>query len=356
MLFLSFVYRMKLSSSGFAVRFYGSSHPIKVEEASFPHVENGQVLVKIKAAGVCASDIHFYHRTKTPAKVPLILGHEGAGVVEKVGSNVENTHEGDHVCIHYVISCGECNHCLEGRDNLCVNVKWAGFDVDGTFSEYILLPARNVLPLPEWITLEHGALIGCAVVTPFHAMSVGEVKPGDSVTILGIGGVGIHAIQMARIFGADRIIAVDIAEYKLKLAEEFGADVTVNSKEEDAVEAVNRATKGKGSDIVFEFVGSAQTILQSLRMTGRGGRAVLVGIYRGSLEFDITRLLYEEKQLRTSMDHTKWDLKKAIDLVANGRIDLSKSVTHKLPLRNALKGLEILEKKVGNPVRVVLIP
>lgn len=339
-----------------AVRFYGSPRPIKVEEASFPDVDADEVLVRIKAAGLCASDIHFYHRTETPVKVPLILGHEGAGVVEEVGGRVENIREGDPVCIHYVISCGNCEYCLTGRENICVDVKATGFEADGTFSEYIIVPARNLLTIPKGVSFEHGAITGCAVVTPFHAMRMGEVRPGDSVAIIGIGGVGIHAVQMARLFGADRIIAMDLADYKLKLAEELGADVTVNPKEENAVEAAKRATGRRGPDAVFDFVGSAPTVLQGIRMMARGGRVVVVGLHGGTIELDMSELLYDEPQLRTSMDHTKWDLRKVLELVALGRIDLSRSITHRLPLRKAIRGFEILEEKVGNPVRAVLIP
>jgi len=341
---------------GSAVRFFGSANPIRVEETVFPRIGERQVLLKMKAAGVCASDIHFCHRTEKPEKVPLILGHEGAGVVEEVGREVTELQVGDAVCVHYVVSCGHCEYCLSGRENLCPSVKWMGFDLDGTYSDYMVLPAENALRLSGSIPFEEAALIGCAVVTPFHAMRIGGVEPGSSVAIVGIGGVGVHAVQMARVFGAKRVVAVDVDDTKLRLAEEVGADVTVNARECDAVEAVREATAQKGPDYVFEFYGSAPTILNSLKMVGRGGRVVLVGIYRGSLELDVKKLLYEEVQLRTSMDHTKWDLIKAIELVANGRIDLSRSVTHRLPLNEASKGFEILEKKIGSPVRVVLIP
>lgn len=234
-------------------------------------------------------------------------------------------------------------------------MKAAGFEANGTFSEYIVVPARNVLPIPEGVSFEHGAITGCAVVTQFHAMRMGEVKPGDSVAIIGIGGVGIHAVLMARLFGADRIIAVDLADYKLKLAEELGADVTVNPKEEDAVEAAKRATGERGPDAVFDFVGSTPTVLQGIRMMDRGGR-VVVGLHGGTVELDMTELLYDEPRLRTSMDHTKWELRKVLELVAHGWIDLSRSITHRLPLRKVLRGFESLEEKIGNPVRAVLTP
>lgn len=347
---------VRMSRMGMAVRFYGRSKPLRVEEVEMSPVEAGEVLVDVKAAGVCASDLHFIRRTEGPSKCPVTLGHEGAGVVEEVGSDVTDFEPGDRVCIHYVISCGRCDYCLSGRENLCPNVMWAGFDRDGTYSEYIKLPSSNVLRLPDGVSYEEGALIGCAVVTPFHAMRLGEVKPGDEIVIIGVGGVGMHAVQMARVYGAGKVIAIDLADYKLKLTEELGADVSINPREVDPVEAVKEATGGVGADVVLEFVGTEPTIQQALEMMRPGGRTVLVGLYRDKLELDVESLLYREAQIRTSMDHTKWDLKQSISLVENGRIDLSRSITHRLRLEKAGEAINMLEEKTDNPLRIVLKP
>lgn len=345
-----------MSEKGLALRFYGSSKPLRIEKATKQDVKTGEVLVNIKAAGVCASDLHFIRKTEKPAKTPITIGHEGAGVIEEVGSGVNNFDLGDRVCIHYVFTCGKCDYCTSGRGNLCVNVKWTGFDRDGTFSEYIRLPAKNVLNIPKSISFDEGAIIGCAVVTPFHAMRLGGITPGDAVAIIGIGGVGIHAVQMARVFGAGKVIAIDLADYKLKLAGEMGADIVVNSRDVNPVDAVKESTDGMGADIVLEFVGTELTIQQAIKMMRPGGKTVLVGIYRDKIDLDVEDLLYSEAQIRTSMDHTLWDLKRVIGLIEDGRIDISRSVTHKLPLTEGEKAIRMLEEKTDNPIRIVLKP
>jgi len=194
------------------------------------------------------------------------------------------------------------------------------------------------------------------VVTPFHAMNLSGIVSGDTVAIIGVGGVGLHAISMARLFGANKIIAIDIANYKLELSKILGADSVINAHEEPVIERVKEITGGNGVDVVFEFVGTGPTIQQGLKMLSPGGKLDLGGLYRGLLELNMTNCLYHELQIRTSMDHTKQDLERTIDLVANGQIDLTHSITHRFALKNGLNGINILEKKIENPVRVMLLP
>lgn len=339
-----------------AARFCGINKPLKLEEVPIPKIGAQEVLVRIKASGVCASDLHYYHGKLPFGKIPITMGHECTGIVEEVGSEVEGLMKGERVCIHYIISCGNCYFCSTGRDNLCVGAKFVGFDEDGGFAEYIRVPARNVVKLPKEIPFEEGAIIGCAVVTPFHALRIGEVKPGEVLAIYGLGGVGIHGIQFARnVFGAIKIIAVDIMEYKLQLAIELGADVVVNAKENDPVEIIKKETGGRGVDVALDFVGLRETIQQCLRSVGRGGRVVLVGLCKERVEIDPLDLLFKEVEVKGSIDHTRWELLKTIELVEKKRIDLSRSITHKLSLHEVNRGLEILDKKIGEPVRVVIV-
>jgi len=169
-----------------AFRFYEPGAPWKLEDVPTPKVGANDVLVKIKASGICGTDLHYKHGRAQPGKVPIILGHEIAGVVEKCGANVRNVN---------VV------HCSRGNDNRCQNRRSIGHHVDGGFAEYIAIPARNAFKLPTEIPFDQGAIIGCAVATPFHALKVGEFEPGDTVAVFGLGGVGMHAVIWARALG-----------------------------------------------------------------------------------------------------------------------------------------------------------
>jgi len=208
--------------------------------------------------------------------------------------------------------------------------------------------------LPDTITYEQGAIAGCAVVTSFHATGIGEVKPGSSVAIYGIGGVGFHGIQQARLFGASRVIAVDIADEKLKLAKSAGADEAVNAADEDPVKRIRELTGGKGVDVAFEYIGLKKTIEQSINSIRMGGVVVMVGTSGSIIEIKQVDFLSREAQLRTSWGHTKEDLLRVLNLIETKRLDLSKSITHRFPMREVNHALEMLDRKMGNPVRIVL--
>lgn len=172
-----------------AFRFYEPKSPLKLEEVPAPTIEDNEVLVKIKAAGICGTDLHYKHGRIKPGKIPITLGHEIAGVVEEVGSKVRNVNVGDRVCVHYIISCGNYVHCSQGNDNRCRNRRSIGHHADGGFAEYLSIPSRNAFKLPDEIPFEQGAIIGCAVSTAFRALLVGEFKPGDTVAVFGLGGL-----------------------------------------------------------------------------------------------------------------------------------------------------------------------
>jgi propanol-preferring alcohol dehydrogenase len=342
-----------------AARFYKVNTTLKIEEIFTPKPGPEEVLVRVKASGICGTDLCAYHfyPPETFGLKSLTLGHECAGMVEAVGKNVKVLSEGDRVCMDYVIPCGHCYYCITGRSNLCENIKCAGFEVDGAFAEYICLPERQFLKLPENIPFAQGAILGCAVVTPYHSLRIAEITPGDTVAIFGVGGVGIHAVNLAaRVFGAGKTIAIDIAEYKLKLATELGADETINAAEEDPVEIIKKLTEGRGADVALVYVPEApQVVEQSLKSVEKGGKAVMVGICRENVQVDSESFLEKELQLRSSIEHLRWELLQVIELAREKKIDLSKSITHKISLDEVNEGLEIYEKKTGNPVRVVIV-
>jgi 2-desacetyl-2-hydroxyethyl bacteriochlorophyllide A dehydrogenase len=342
-----------------AARFHKVGTPLKIEEIPTPKAGPGEVLVRVKASGICGSDLCAYHfyPPETFGSKSLTLGHECAGVVEAVGKNVKALSEGDRVCMDYVIPCGHCYYCIVGRSNICENLKCAGFEVGGAFAEYICLPERQFLKLPGNIPFAQGAILGCAVVTSYHSLRIAEITPEDTVVIYGVGGVGMHAVNLATgVFGAGRVIAVDITEYKLKLATELGADETINAAEEDPVEAIKKLTGERGVDVALVYVPEAPKVIeQSLKSVGNGGKTVIVGICRENVQIGPESFLEKELQLRSSAEHLQWELLEVIELAKEKRIDLSKSITHKISLDEVNEGLEILEKKIENPVRVVIV-
>jgi len=196
-----------------AARLHQIRQELSIDPVQVPKVNANEVLVDIKASGICHSDLNYRNGVAPVGKLPIILGHEVAGVIAEVGNQVEDLEEGERVCIHYVISCGKCAYCSTGKDNLCEEYRMIGKDVDGGFAEYIKVPARNVLKLPKNIPFEQAATLGCAVSTPFHALRRGRASVGETVVVYGVGGLGVHAIQLAsKIFGAGKVIAVDILE------------------------------------------------------------------------------------------------------------------------------------------------
>jgi len=336
-----------------AARFYEPNKPLKLEQISLPSIGDGDVLVRIKASGICGSEIHVWKGRDTSGIAPRTLGHEGAGVVEKVGKNVSSVSAGKRVLIDYNITCGVCRFCRSGRENLCTNLQYVGYQKDGTYQEYIGVPDRNAIPLPDNVSFEEGAIISCGVVTAFHGTRQADIAIGDRVVIIGLGGVGVHAIQFARMQGATEIMAVDVLDSKLKLARELGADYVVNPTDEDFV--ARAKDLWGGADVTFEFIGLSKTVKDAMRSLARGGKAVIVGMCFQDVTFNPEGdFRFLEAQLRSSSDHTSDDLRRVLELASLKKIDLSKSITHKLKLEEVNKGFQMLDTKQDNPVRIVL--
>jgi S-(hydroxymethyl)glutathione dehydrogenase / alcohol dehydrogenase len=259
----------------------------------------GEVLVRLVASGVCHSDLSARSGVMM-MPTPVVLGHEGAGVVEAVGDGVTGVAPGDHVLVSWVPQCGGCYHCVRGEGHLCeravvtmatgglldgtTRLRSAGAPLHqmaatGTFAELAVVPGSGAVPLPDDLDLTLAALLGCSVLTGVGAaLNTARVRQGDTVAVVGCGGVGLNVVQGARIAGASSIVAVDTNPAKLRLAEAFGATVTVDASAGDAVSGVMAATAQRGVDVAFEVVGVARTIDQALTMTRRGGHTVLVGV------------------------------------------------------------------------------
>jgi 2-desacetyl-2-hydroxyethyl bacteriochlorophyllide A dehydrogenase len=340
-----------------AVRLVEVQQPLQMQEIPLPAVGEKDVLVQVKAAGICHSDVHYRAGTSPVGPLPLTLGHEIAGVVDKIGSQVTNVQVGDRVCLHYLVTCGDCYYCNSGNEQFCGKGKMLGKHCDGGYAEYIAVPARNAVPLPESIPFEQGAVLMCSSATSFHALRKARLQPGEKVAIFGAGGLGMSALQLARAFGALETYAVDINEKKLKQAEKYGA-IPVNAAKGDPVSEIRRLTGGKGVDVALELIGLPQTMQQAIQSLAIFGRAVIVGISDQPFEIDSYReLLGKETEVIGSSDHLLDELALLIEFVRQGRLDLSEIITRTVPLDVALvnRTMDALEQFSGE-VRTVITP
>ncbi|MFN8387263.1 MAG: alcohol dehydrogenase catalytic domain-containing protein, partial [Anaerolineales bacterium] len=220
-----------------AVRLTHIGKPLELQEIPIPAFGDKDILARVRAAGICHSDAHYRAGRSAMGFLPITLGHEVAGVVEKTGSHVTNVKAGDRVCLHYNITCGDCYYCSTGNEQFCDSVKMLGHHVDGGYAEYISIPARNAIQLPDEIPFEAGATLMCASATALHALTKSRIKAGETAAVFGVGGLGLSAIQLAKAMGAVEVYAVDIQQDKLELASEYDA-IPIDASRADAVEEI----------------------------------------------------------------------------------------------------------------------
>ena len=340
-----------------AARLHKVGKALSIDSVEIPRIGAADVLVDVQGAGICHSDIHYRNGVSPVSELPITLGHEIAGVIAETGGAVESVEKGDRVLVHYVISCGSCNYCRTGREHYCAKYQMIGKTVDGGLAEYVKVPARNVLKLPQTIPFEQAAILGCAVSTAYHSLKRGNVGDNDTVVVYGVGGLGSHAIQLAsKIFKAKRVIAVDISEGKLEIAARMGASEVVNANSVDPVERIEEITEGRLADVVLDYVGQRKTIENAIRFIGMGGRVVLVGVSPDEIQLSPYKtIIGKEMALIGSDDHLKSELSKLIELIESRKLDLSTSITHKVRLEDVNDGMQIVEGNIGNSIRVVVV-
>lgn len=315
-----------------AVRMVEPGKPLELHRIPIPLVGEEDVLVRVRAAGICHSDAHYRAGRSVMGRMPITLGHEVAGEVEWVGANVNPIKASDRVCLHYNISCGSCHYCKTGKEQFCTTVKMIGHHVDGGYAEYIAVPARNAIPLPEEISFEEGATLMCASATALHALRRGRVKEGETVAVFGIGGLGLSAIQLAKTLGAVEVYAVDIKQEKLELASEYGA-IPVDAGRLDPVEEIRRLTQGKGVNVALEMIGLSATMKQTIQSLGVLGRAVIVGLSQVPLEvYPYHTLIGYEAEIIGSNDHLLQEMPLLIDMARQKILDTSHVVSQTIPL------------------------
>jgi propanol-preferring alcohol dehydrogenase len=318
-----------------AIQLITPGAPVELREVPLPAIGPGDVLVRVRAAGICHSDAHYRRGKPVGTRLPLTLGHEVAGVIEAAGSDVPPARVGERVCIHYVVSCGDCAQCLVGREQFCVSYQMIGNHRPGGWAEFIAVPARNAVTVPAGVEAHHAAVLMCAGATALHAINRSQLQAGERVAVFGAGGLGMCAIQIALARGAAEVFAVDIDKAKLAVARSFGAS-TVDAGRLHASHEIRARLDGRGVDVALEFIGRPETIAESVRALGIHGRAVVAGLAALPVEIDTYRdLLGNESSLLGANDHLRGELDELLALSADRRIHLGPIVVNQVPFEAA---------------------
>jgi 6-hydroxycyclohex-1-ene-1-carbonyl-CoA dehydrogenase len=338
-----------------AAVFHGNGSGLIVEEWPMPAPGDGEILVDVAACGVCHTDLHYLdHGTPTFKHPPIVLGHEVAGTIAGMGTGVENFCIGDRVLLPAVLTCGRCEACRTGRENVCEAGMMLGNHMDGGYAEYVAVPAKDAFHLPPEIPLIEGAIIADALTTPYHAVvNRGHVRPGDAVVVVGAGGIGLNIVQMATAVGA-RVVAVDVAEDKLAWARRLGAAETVHAPSVDRVDKAVRLAIGGGADVAFEAVGRAATQEQALACLRTGGRLVLVGYSPETMSLNSGRVMFRELEVVGSLGCRPVDYPRVIELARQGKVKVAELVTHRFSLDDIAVAFDVL--RAGESIRSVVVP
>jgi S-(hydroxymethyl)glutathione dehydrogenase/alcohol dehydrogenase len=353
--------------------------PLEIAEVDLSPPRTGEVRIRLAASGVCHSDLSVQNGT-LPGALPMVLGHEGAGVVVEVGEGVTNVAPGDHVVVSWVPQCGTCYFCERDQAELCeagtlamstgglldgtTRFSWKGAPLmqmasSGTFAEEAVIPAIGAVKIPDDMPLEQAALIGCGVLTGVGAATnTARIRPGDTVAVLGCGGVGLNVIQGARIAGAGRIVAIDTLASKLELARRFGATDAVNAAQDDPVSTVMALTGQRGADVAFEVIGLAPTIEQTINMTRRGGQAILVGVPRMDVMVNVPAffgVVLMEKTIKGcwyGSSNVHRDVPRLVELYKSGQLLLDELISRRIALEQVNEAFEAL--KTGEVARSLI--
>lgn len=333
-----------------AVRFHGPGTRPRIEDVPDPVPGPGEVRVRVRACGICGSDVHIVHGV-TPSLVPVTLGHEPSGVVDDPGDS--SFEPGARVAVAAGYGCGECAVCKADRENVCPRLHIPGITRDGAQATYVVVPARALVPLPDSVDFATGAIVTDAVATPFHAIRRSGVRAGDTAVVFGLGGLGLHAVTILKQVVGARVIGVDVLPGARERALAFGADEVLDAV--SPARAIRAMTDG-GADATFEFVGAAAVTDQAVKALRRGGTCTVVGVTPEPLALGLAQalLVAGELTLQGSFGCSRAELVELVGLVGDGTLDLSGTITHRYALDEFDAALRTLETKEGDPIRVVI--
>jgi threonine dehydrogenase-like Zn-dependent dehydrogenase len=341
-----------------AQRFYADSKAIAVEDVPIPELGQGEVLVKVAFCGICHSDLSLINGTFPSQRAVVTQGHEASGTIAKLGPGVTGWTEGDRVVVAAGRPCLDCVNCRRGDVSNCLRIRLMAFAYDGAWAEYTVAQAFGLTRIPDNVSLEQAAILADAVSTPYGAVvRTGKVGIGESVGVWGVGGVGTHVVQLARLVGAAPIIAVDIKPAVLDRALAVGADYAFDARDEALHDKIVEATGGRQLDVAFDAVGLKSTFEQALANLTVGGRLVGIGMSADAPSIGSTAMFNLFKwQALGHLGYQNADIGTLANLVSMGRLDLSRSISDIVSLEDVAKGIEKLEKAEGDPIRILVRP
>jgi 2-desacetyl-2-hydroxyethyl bacteriochlorophyllide A dehydrogenase len=314
---------------------------LEVMNRPVPRPGAGEVLVRVRASGLCSTDLHLLSGRMSLGNLPRILGHESAGEILELGEGVKGWNAGDRVTVAVDVVCGQCRHCLTGQTQRCVSMQRIGFERDGGHAEYVAVPAANLISLPPTLAYEAAAILPDAVACMYHSLvDRGKVGAGHKVLILGVGGLGIHGVQIARLAGAS-VIATSRQPQRLKIAEQYGA-IALNTATESLKDGVNKLTRGEGMDLVVDNIGTRASVREGLSLLRPGGKLLVVAYLDDTFEVPSIPLFKTEQEIIGCRGSSKRDLEEVVQLTASG--ELTPVIGVHYPLEQIGAAVERLER------------
>ena len=341
-----------------AERFYADTKTIAVEDVPIPEPDAGEVLVKVAFCGICHSDLSLINGTFPAQRAVVTQGHEASGTIAKLGTGVTGWAEGDRVIVPAGRPCTTCPNCRRGDLANCLQIQLMAFAYDGAWAEYTVAQAIGLTRVPDNVPLDQAAILADAVSTPFGAVvRTGKVGIGESVGVWGVGGLGTHIVQLARLVGAVPVIAVDVNPAVLDRALELGADHAFDARDDQLRDKIAEITGGRMLDVAFDAVGLKSTFEQALDSVTIGGRLVGVGMSAEAPTVGPTSMFgLTQKQVLGHLGYQNVDIETLATLVSRGRLDLSRSISDVVSLEDVRVGIEKLERQDGNPIRILVKP
>lgn len=347
-----------MSDTMLAERFYAQDRSIHLEEIPVPHPGPGQVVIKVEYCGICHSDLSLISG-KFPPSLPVVTqGHEASGTIVEIGAGVTGWNVGDRVIPSAGQPCMKCRKCRRGDFANCLHLHLMAFAYDGAWAKYHVTSAMGLTKIPDNVRMDQAALLADAVSTPYAAVvRTGQVHPGNAVAVWGVGGVGSHLVQLARIAGAVPLIAIDLDDEVLARAKRLGADSTFHSDDPDLMKKIEDATHGRMIDVAFDAVGISATVRAAVESLDVNGKAVSLGLSDQNIDagpFLDFNLGF--KQLRGHLGYKSQDIGVLAEMLSFGRLDLSESISAVVSLEEVEKGITMLTEHIGNPIRILVKP
>jgi L-iditol 2-dehydrogenase len=332
---------------------------LEMADLPLPAVGPDDVLVRVEACGICGSDVHGYDGSSGRRIPPIVMGHEAAGTVEAIGAEVRKYAQGDRVTFDSTVYCGKCEYCARGQINLCDNrqvigVSCGDYRRHGAFAEYVVVPERIMYPLPEAISFDEAAMLE-AVSVALHAVRVSQAAGGETALVIGAGMIGLLTLQAARAAGCARVLIADVDATRLNLATQIGAEEILHSSGAELVAEVLRLTNGRGVDLAFEAVGRNETVAAAIDSTRKGGTVTLVGNIAPEVTLPLQKVVTRQLRLQGSCASCG-EYPEAIELIANGKIQVKPLITAVASLEEGPRWFERLHAREPNLMKVILTP